>query len=88
MLDNNLYLVDIQYQLALLQKEYNLPEEIRVMCDYDPIGMFYRVYISAPHIGVEISDSTKEINEAFANKLVETVRLLLKGGENNGRKNS
>ena len=85
MLDNsNTYLAYMQYQLALLQKEYNLPEEIRVMCNYDPIGMYYRVYISAPRIGVEISDSTKEIDEAFINKLVETIRLLLKGGTSNG----
>ena len=85
MLDNsNIYLAYMQYQLALLQKEYNLPEEIRVMCDYDPFGMFYRVYILAPRIGVEINDSTKEIDEVFINKLVETVRLLLKGGESNG----
>lgn len=81
MRDNNLYLVDLQYQLVLLQKEYNLPEEIRVICDYDPIEMYYRVYISAPRIGVEINDSTKEIDETFINKLVETVRLLLKGGK-------
>ena len=80
MVDN---LVVLQNKLNdIFKEQFKLPEGIRVHCTYNPREKYYLIDIHAPKVGVELHDSTDKIDNKYIEKLVGTIKCLIKGGAN------